>query len=61
MASQLTQENLADLSKLDLKFISNIERDVQLPGLVSFYALAEAFDMRASELMKMIEDYHDKL
>jgi transcriptional regulator with XRE-family HTH domain len=61
MARQLTQEDLADLSKLDLKFISNIERNNQLPGFDSIYALAEAFDMKGSELLKIIEDYNDQL
>ena len=60
MANQLSQEELSERSGLDTKFISNIERDYQLPGFDSFCALAESFNMRGSELFKLIEDFNDK-
>lgn len=61
MAGQLSQEELAHRCHLDTSFISNIERDKQLPGLDTFIALAEVFDMKASALLKVIEDYNEKL
>ncbi|MBS8263843.1 XRE family transcriptional regulator [Mesobacillus boroniphilus] len=41
----LSQEDLAELSKLDRKYISNLERDASSPTLDKLYKLAAAFSI----------------
>ena len=42
----LSQEDLAELSKLERKYISNLERDASSPTLETLYKLAAAFGIK---------------
>jgi transcriptional regulator with XRE-family HTH domain len=51
----LSQEDLAELSKLDRKYISKLERDESSPTLETMYKLAAALSITYSELSKEID------
>jgi transcriptional regulator with XRE-family HTH domain len=53
----LSQEDLADYSKLDRKYISNLERNSQSPTLGTIIKLATALEIKPSEFIKEIEEY----
>lgn len=52
----LTQEDLAFYSKLDRKYISNLERNISKPALESIFKLAVALGIKPSEFIKEIEE-----
>ncbi|NOU82696.1 helix-turn-helix domain-containing protein [Paenibacillus sp. LMG 31459] len=53
---KMSQENLAFQSNLDRTYISMLERGVHQPTLNSLLSLAEALNMKASELVKLVEE-----
>ncbi|MCM3572285.1 helix-turn-helix domain-containing protein [Mesobacillus subterraneus] len=55
----LSQEDLAELSKLDRKYISNLERDVSSPTLDTLYKLAAAFGISFLELGQEINEVEE--
>ncbi len=55
----LSQEDLAEYSKLDRKTISNLERDNSTPSLDTIFNLAVALGKKPSELMKEIEEIQE--
>ena len=57
----LSQEEFAFRSGIDRKYISDLERDISKPGLVTFMNMAIALEMKPSDLMKEIEDGIDIL
>lgn len=52
-----SQEDLADYSKLNRKYISNLERNSQSPTLETIIKLAIALEIKPSEFIKEIEEY----
>ena len=52
----LSQEVVSGLAGIGRTHLSAIERGVRKPTLDTFFKIAEALDMPASELMKRIED-----
>ncbi|MEH7442070.1 helix-turn-helix transcriptional regulator [Bacillus sp. JJ1122] len=52
-----SQEDLADYSKLNRKYISNLERNSQSPTLETIIKLATALGIKPSEFIKEIEEY----
>ena len=52
----LSQEVVSGLAGIGRTHLSAIERGVRKPTLETFFKIAEALDMPASELMKRIED-----
>jgi transcriptional regulator with XRE-family HTH domain len=52
----LSQEVVSGLAGIGRTHLSAIERGVRNPTLETFFKIAEALDMPASELMKRIED-----
>lgn len=52
----LTQEDLAYYSKLDRKYISNLERNKSIPTLETIFKLAAALGIKPSVLIKEIEE-----
>lgn len=52
----LSQEVVSGLAGIGRTHLSAIERGVRKPTLDTFFKIAEALDMSASELMKHIED-----
>lgn len=55
----LSQEDLAELSKLDRKYISNLERDASSPTLDTLYKLAAAFGITFLELGQEIDEVEE--
>jgi transcriptional regulator with XRE-family HTH domain len=55
----LSQEDLAELSKLDRKYISNLERDASSPTLDTLYKLAASFGITFLELSQEIEEVEE--
>ncbi|MCM2535851.1 helix-turn-helix domain-containing protein [Neobacillus pocheonensis] len=55
-SKQFNQEELAFRSGLGRTIISYIETNVQAPSLSTTFALAKGFGIKASELIKEIED-----
>ena len=53
--SNISQEKLADVSKLDRSFISLIECGHKQPSLITIFQIAKAFDISASKLMSLVE------
>ena len=54
----LSQEVVSGPEGIGRTHLSAIERGVRKPTLDTFFKIAEALDMPASELMKRIEDAH---
>jgi len=52
----MSQEELALSSELDRTFISMLERNERAPSLTTIFKLAESLDIKASELMKLVEN-----
>lgn len=53
---KMSQESLAFQSNLDRTYISMLERGVHQPTLSSLFALAGALNMKASDLVKLVEN-----
>ncbi|KQC10218.1 MAG: hypothetical protein APR62_12450 [Smithella sp. SDB] len=53
--NNLSQEKLADISKLDRSFISLIECGRKQPSLITIYQLAKAFKLPASKILALTE------
>jgi len=49
----LTQQQLADLCEVDIRTIQRVEKGEFGSGLHLIYALANAFEITASELLKV--------
>lgn len=58
-AKGLSQEKLAELSKLHRNFIGLVERCATVPALDSLLAIADALDCAASELLAKAEQIAD--
>lgn len=56
----LSQEIVSGLAGIGRTHLSAIERGVRKPTLDTFFKLAEALDIPASELMKQIENTFHK-
>lgn len=50
-----SQEELAFRSNLDRTYISMLERGIHLPTLTSLFALAQALDMKPSDIVRLLE------
>ncbi|MBT2636708.1 helix-turn-helix transcriptional regulator [Bacillus sp. ISL-39] len=55
----LSQEDLAELSNLDRKYISNLEKDVSSPTLHTLYKLAAAFSITFLGLSQEINEVEE--
>jgi transcriptional regulator with XRE-family HTH domain len=55
-AKQKSQEDLAHECRLDRRSMTNLEKDIHLPGLDTFGKYALALDMKPSELLKILEE-----
>ena len=55
----LSQEVVSGLAGIGRTHLSAIERGARKPTLDTFFKIAEALDMQASELMKRIEDAYE--
>ncbi|MCM3703209.1 helix-turn-helix domain-containing protein [Paenibacillus macerans] len=57
---KISQESLALRSDLDRTYISMLERGIHQPTLNTLLALANALNIKASELVKIVEDEIEK-
>ncbi|AIQ64872.1 XRE family transcriptional regulator [Paenibacillus stellifer] len=57
---KMSQEKLAFQSNLDRTYISMLERGVHQPTQNSLLALAKALNMKASELVELVEEKIDE-
>jgi len=57
---QVSQAKLAEICSVEEKYISMLERGKRKPGLKTLFKLAAAFDMKAWELTKEIEEKLEK-
>lgn len=53
--NKISQEKLADISKLDRSFISLIECGRKQPSLVTIFQFAKAFNLSASKILSLVE------
>ncbi|KOR90156.1 helix-turn-helix domain-containing protein [Paenibacillus solani] len=53
---KVSQEELAFRSNLDRTYISMLERGIHQPTLNSLLAIAAALDMKAAELVGLVEE-----
>ena len=56
----LSQEVVSGLADIGRTHLSAIERGVRKPTLETFFKIADALDIKASDLMKLIENYNKK-
>ena len=57
---RLSQEVVSGLADIGRTHLSAIERGVRKPTLETFFKIADALDIKASDLMKLIENYNKK-
>lgn len=55
-SSKISQEQLAERSKLDRSFISLIECGHKQPSLVTIFQISKAFNLSASKIMSLVEE-----
>ena len=55
----LSQEVVSGLADIGRTHLSAIERGARRPTMETFFKIAYALDIPASELMRIIEDYQD--
>jgi transcriptional regulator with XRE-family HTH domain len=55
-AKQISQEKLAEVSKLDRSFISLLECGHKQPSLITIFQLAKALNLSASKIMSLVEE-----
>jgi transcriptional regulator with XRE-family HTH domain len=53
---KLSQERLAEYSKLDQTYISLLERGLRQPSLTTFIHLSDALQIKPSFLMKKVQE-----
>ena len=57
---RLSQEVVSGLADIGRTHLSAIERGVRKPTLETFFKVADALDIKPSELIKIIEDENEK-
>ncbi len=55
-SNNISQEKLAEISKLDRSFISLMECGHKQPSLITIYQLAKALKLSASKLLALTEE-----
>jgi len=54
--NKISQEKLAEISRLDRSFISLIECGHKQPSLITIYQLAKSFKLSASKILSLTEE-----
>jgi transcriptional regulator with XRE-family HTH domain len=54
-ADRISQEKLAEISKLDRSFISLLECGRKQPSLITIFQLAKALNLSASKIVSLVE------
>jgi len=60
LAKNLSQEKLAELGEFERSYISKVENGDRTIQFTTFIRFANALDMKASELMKLLENEIEK-
>ncbi|MEH7111534.1 helix-turn-helix transcriptional regulator [Neobacillus niacini] len=60
MEKCISQEELSFRSSTTRPYISMLKRNKKKPSLETIFAIAAAFEIKASEFIKEIEDHHDQ-
>jgi transcriptional regulator with XRE-family HTH domain len=55
----LSQERLSELSGFTQQYLSDLERGLRNPTVVTLYELAQALDSTPTELISPASDHHD--
>jgi transcriptional regulator with XRE-family HTH domain len=55
----ISQEELSFRSSTTRPYISMLERNLKKPSLETIFAIAAAFEIKASEFIKEIEEHHE--
>ena len=56
----ISQEELSFRTSTTRPYISMLERNLKKPSLETIFAIAAAFEIKASEFIKEIEEHHEK-
>ena len=59
-ANKISQEKLAEVSKLDRSFISLLECGHKQPSLITIFQLAKALKLSASKIISLVEEKIDR-
>jgi transcriptional regulator with XRE-family HTH domain len=54
-ANQISQEKLAEVSKLDRSFISLLECGRKQPSLITIFQFSKALDISAAKILSLVE------
>ncbi|WP_205746095.1 MULTISPECIES: helix-turn-helix domain-containing protein [Dyella] len=54
--AEITQEELALRADLDRTFVSRLERGIRQPTITTLFAVAQALDVHAADLVRDTED-----
>lgn len=57
---KISQEKLAELSKLDRTYISSVERGKRNIGILNIIKIADALNVKASSLLENVGDFSEK-
>lgn len=60
LENNLSQEKLAELGEFERSYISKVENGDRIIQFTTFIRFANALDMKASELMKLLENQIEK-
>ena len=53
---KITQRDIADEADMNIRYYQSLEADEKMPSLKTVEKIAKAFDMKLSELCKIIEE-----
>ena len=56
---KMSQEKLAELSKLDRTYISSVERGKRNIGILNIIKIANALNVNACSLLEKLGDFHE--
>ena len=56
---KISQEKLAELSKLDRTYISSVERGQRNIGILNIIKIANALNVNVCSLLEKLGDFHD--
>ena len=56
---KMSQEKLAELSKLDRTYISSVERGQRNIGILNIVKIANALNVSACSLLEKLGDFHE--
>lgn len=55
----ISQQKLAELANLDRSYVSEVENGYKAPTIITVSKIADALDIRASEMFQLVEQRND--